>query len=59
MLSLEHLENDFACYDFAQFRYHWYAMIGKCFREDTCYDVVSCDVLYLIVSKLRIMTLFL
>jgi hypothetical protein len=50
------LENDFAR---IRFRYHWYAMIGKCLREDTCYDVVSCDVLYLIVSKLRIMTLFL
>lgn len=50
------LENDFAR---IQFHYHWYAMIGKCIRQDTCYDAVSCDVLYLIVSKLRIMTLFL
>ena len=51
----------FDCYDFARirFHYHWYAMTGKCFREDICYDVVSCDVLSLIVSKLRRMTLFL
>jgi hypothetical protein len=50
------LENDFAR---IRFRYYWYAMIGKCLQEDTCYDVVSCDVLYLIVSMIRIMTLFL
>ena len=49
----------FDCYNFARirFHYHWYAMTGECFQEDTCYDAVSCDVLSLIVSKLRIMTL--
>jgi hypothetical protein len=50
---------EFDCYDSTQirFHYHWYAMTSKCFREDTCYDAVSCDVLSLSVSKLRIMTL--
>jgi len=62
MIHILWLINDlieFDCYDFAwiRFHYHWYAMTGKCFREDTCYDVESCDVLSLIVSKLRIMTL--
>jgi hypothetical protein len=64
MIHMLWLVNDlieFDCYDFARirFHYHWYAMTGKCFREDTCYDAVSCDVLSLTVSKLRIMTLFL
>jgi hypothetical protein len=35
----------FDCYDFARirFHYHWYAMTGKCFQGDTCYDTVSFD----------------
>jgi hypothetical protein len=43
MLNLE--------YDFDRIRsrYHLYAMIGKCFREDTCYDVL-CYMLFQIMS---------
>ena len=49
------LENDFAR---IRFRYHWYAMIGKCVREDICYDML-CYLIFQITGITRFNSIWL